>query len=93
MDMKEIDRRIKLGVRNITISPLFEKDKLYSLHTQKEDNEGTLRPVENHCWLTWQSKWFDKESGEYKWSNEAYSFQSLEKAEEAKKYLEKHIFN
>lgn len=86
MDMKELDRRTKKGVRNIIISPLFKKDIRYSLDTEKEDINGTLLPEYNHCWLTWQSKWIDREKTEH-WGNEAYSFKTLEEAQEAKKYL------
>ena len=90
MDMKELDRRIKKGVRKITISPLFKKDVTYSLDTYKEDKNGTLRPSRNHCWLKWQSKWINSE-GEEHWSGEAYSYNSLQEAREGKSYLEKHL--
>jgi hypothetical protein len=91
MDMiNELDRRVKSGVRNIKISPLFEKGKLYNLKTELEDNNGNLRPEWNHCWLTWQSLWFD-ENSERRWSNEAYNFKTIKEAEEAKKYLEEKV--
>ena len=90
MDMKELDRRIHKGVRNIEISPLFEKDVLYSLETYKEDPKGTLRPEYSHCWLTWQSKWIDSEGNSH-WGNEAFSYHTLEEAEIAKKDLEKKL--
>lgn len=94
--MKELDRRIHLGVRNIRISPLFEMGKLYNINSQsenyqKEDSEGTLRPQYNHCWLTWQSKWIDGESGKEHWGNQAYNFKTIEEAKVAEKYLEKHL--
>jgi hypothetical protein len=96
MDIKqELDRRIKKGVKEIVISPLFEKDKTYNIdrrsdNYEKEDKNGHLVPEFNHCWITWKSKNIDCEGNVY-WCNEAYSFSTLEEASEAKKYLEKHL--
>jgi len=95
----ELERRMKLGVRKIQVSPLFEVGKLYNIdeksaNYQKEDSEGTMRPEWEHCWLTWESKWLDyedREDGYERWSQEAYDFPSLEKATLAKKYLEKRL--
>ena len=94
--MKELDRRIHLGVRNIRISPLFEVGKTYNIDRasdryEQEDANGTMRPEWQHCWLTWESRWIDGESGAEHWGNEAYNFRTLAEAEEAKKYLEKHL--
>ena len=92
MDMNEFYRRIKKWVLHITISPLFKKDKLYNLDTELENKNGTLRPDRDHCWLTWESKWIS-DNGEINWSREAYNFSTIAKAEEGKKYLEKHLAN
>ena len=93
--MKEIDRRIKKGVRDISISPLFEKDKLYNIDEKsplyyKEDPAGTMRPECNHCYITWQSKWIDLEKTPH-WSNEAFVCNSIEDTHKIKSYLEKHL--
>ncbi len=94
--MKELDRRSKLGVRNIKISPLFEKGKIYNIDNRgtdeygKEDPNGTLAPEINHCWVNWESKWKDAD-GNFHWSREAYDFKSLDEAAEAKTYLEKRL--
>ena len=98
--MRELDRRSKLGIRNLRISPLFEKDKYYNIDRQspnydKEDPEGHLHPEYNHCWLTWESKWMDyldSENRVERWSNEAYNFPTIESAERAKEYLEAKTF-
>jgi len=95
MDMKELDRRIHKGVRNILISPLFEAGKTYNINSnspnyQKEDEKGTMRPEVSHCYITWQSLWTDGE-GENHWGDEAYTMISMEEAKTAKSYLEKHL--
>lgn len=92
---QELDRRSKLAIRNIEISPLFEAEKLYNIDEkspryQQEDVNGTMRPQNNHCWITWESKWIDyedSEDGKERWSTEAYNFPSLEKAALAREYL------
>ena len=89
MTKREIDRRIKKGVKNIHISPLFEKGKTYDLSSHKENPNGTLSPTNNHCYIQWTSLWND--DGELKESKEAYSFPTLEQAQEAREYLEKHL--
>lgn len=91
LDMKELNRRAKKGVRNFSISPLFEAGKLYNIdrsspNYQKEDETGTMRPNINHCYLDWQSKWIDEERTEH-WGDETMFFNSIEEAEEAKNYL------
>lgn len=96
MDMKALDRRVKNGVRSINISPLFEAGKLYNIdrgsqNYQKEDANGTMRPQKNHCWVTWESKYFDSNDGKEKWCKEAYSFESLEEAKEAETYLKEFV--
>ncbi len=95
MEVKnELDRRIKHGVLNIEISPLFEKGKYYDIDTKKEIAEsvgGCLAPDVTYCWLTWESKLVNVDSKEVTWSNEAFSFSSIEEAEKAKKYLETHL--
>ena len=87
MDMKELDRRIKRGVREIKISPLFMAGKTYSLDTELEDPNGTLLPKRSHCWLTWESQWRD-DNGNTFWSKEAYMFRFFTTALEAQKYLQ-----
>lgn len=89
IDVKdELRRRCgNLGIRNIKISPLFEKGKRYNIETQKEDNSGHLVPDWNYCWLTWESAWDNDEATVY-WSTQAYSFSTIESAENAKKFIE-----
>jgi len=81
--------KIGKGVRNITVSRLFEEGKVYNLETGEEDPNGTLAPTYSHCWLNWQSK-RDSEEGDY-WKNEAFSFGTVEKAKEGAAYLKKYV--
>ena len=91
MDMKELNRRIKLGVRYIKVSPLLVAGKIYNIETYKEDLHGTLAPERTHCWLTWESRWKDEEDVIH-WSKEAYDLKTQEEAEKAKLYLEKFLW-
>jgi hypothetical protein len=88
----EILGKINDGVRNIEISRMFHKDISYNMHTGLEDENGTLMPEFDHCWLTWQSRFTDYD-GKRVWINEAMSFPSIEKAKEAQLYLQKHIIS
>lgn len=89
IDVKdELRRRCgKIEIRNVKISPLFEKGKRYNLETKQEDPNGHLVPEWNHCWLTWESAW-DRDEETVYWSKQAYSFSTIDSAEDAKKFIE-----
>lgn len=91
MDTTELDKRINKGVRNVTISRLLESGKIYDINTYQEDENGTLAPDHTHCWLNWESRFIDPEDNAEHWIRQAFDFSSLEKAEEAKVYLEEHL--
>lgn len=84
----ELKKKAGKGTRNIAISPIFEAGKVYNLYTQLEDPQGTLKPTNTHCWLTWESQiiLFQKET----WMRQAHDFKTIEDAEQAKSYLQKY---
>ena len=86
-------------VRNVKLSPLFEAGKTYNLETQKEDADGTLKPENNHCWVTWEGfaehrVFFNDSNGiecsrlDKIWGSEAKSFTNLK---DAKKFLDTNL--
>lgn len=89
------EKYIKGITDNITISPLFKAGVRYNIDSnspkyQQEDENGTLMPAYDHCYLNWESIRTDDEGNKFI-SKEAEFYKHLDDAEDDANQLKKYI--